>query len=71
MIDEYSETWKTVKAWADKRLGMCRSILEAPATDERGTQVQRGAIMTLNELLGLVAEQKRERSRSPMVKHND
>lgn len=71
MIDEYSETWKTVKAWAEKRLGMARSILESPNTDDRETQLQRGAIIALKELSGLVAQQKRDRSRTPMVKHDD
>lgn len=53
MIDRDSETWMTVKAWANQQRQAARAALEAPGCDPRTADELRGSIAKLSLLLGL------------------
>jgi len=57
-IDKRSETWLTIKEWANGRLSKNRDILEDPSTTEALTNSHRGAIGELKELLALADDKK-------------
>lgn len=57
-IDKRSETWLTIKEWANGRLSKNRDILEDPSTTEALTNSHRGAIGELKQLLALANELK-------------
>jgi hypothetical protein len=52
-IDTNGATWQAIKAWADQRLKMHRTQLEAPGLPMTETEVARCAIRELNLLLAL------------------
>lgn len=53
MIDEHSETWRAVKAWAEAYLGRACTYLETPGADVVKTENARGQILALRALLRL------------------
>lgn len=55
MIDENSETWRDVKAWAEKRIGNSRNAVEARGLPPEDTEFERGRISALRELMNLAA----------------
>lgn len=60
LIDQHSETWMAVVEHAEQRLKEHREYLEAINTDHDKTQILRGRIGELKDLLSL-AEGKTKR----------
>lgn len=58
-IDEHSETWCAVKAWAEARLRMHQRSLETQGLDMVQTEGARGAIRDLRLLLKLTEQPTR------------
>lgn len=51
MIDKNSETWRLVSAKAEADLASLRESLEVPGTDHEQSQIIRGRIMALKDIL--------------------
>lgn len=52
-IETYSDTWVVTKAWAEKLIDQHHIALEDPARSEADTNVLRGRIAALRDLLAL------------------
>lgn len=57
-IDTYSDTWKAVKAKAEKEIESCRSRLETSGHPIDKTEYERGKIKAYREILELAAPPK-------------
>lgn len=59
MIDTHSDTWHVVRDWAKRELEVALQNLKNPATPHADTQVLRGGIKRLEELLALPEPKKK------------
>lgn len=57
MINIHSETWNLVSAWAEEKIAYAVRDLKNTATDERQTNILRGRIEALEQLLALPQKQ--------------
>ena len=53
MIDQYSQTWKEIEAWAETRLQKARNERERQGVEQRQMDHLLGSIFVLKDLLRL------------------
>lgn len=56
LVDENDNTWRRIKAWAEKRIDDCRGRNDNPQLGTWETAYLRGQIAQLKELLGLAGK---------------
>ncbi len=55
-IDRHSATWAAITAWAERERAVIRSEIDSPATPHDRTQVLRGRLIAIADLLALAEE---------------
>ncbi|MBP2230819.1 ABC-type siderophore export system fused ATPase/permease subunit [Azospirillum agricola] len=55
-IDQHSATWAAVTAWAERERASIRDQIDSPATSHDHTQVLRGQLAAIADLLALAEE---------------
>lgn len=55
-IDRHSTTWAAITAWAERERAVIRSEIDSPATPHDRTQLLRGRLIALADLLALTEE---------------
>ncbi|WP_042700716.1 hypothetical protein [Azospirillum sp. B506] len=55
-IDRHSATWAAITAWAEQERAAIRAEIDSPTTPHDRTQVLRGRLIAITELLALTEE---------------